>query len=155
QVPRDLETIILKAIEREPKRRYQSAEALAEDLRRFLAGEPILARPVTVGERLVKWARRKPAIAALAAAGLLVAGVGLAGILWQWQRAVTREVEAEHQRDQARQANRALRSTMEQLRRNAYLANINLAQRCWDENNLSRVLELLDRQQPRSPGETD
>ncbi len=58
RIPRDLETIILKSIEREPKRRYQSAEEMAEDLRRYLAGEPIQARPVTSGERLVKWARR-------------------------------------------------------------------------------------------------
>jgi WD40 repeat protein/serine/threonine protein kinase len=155
QVPRDLETIIQKAIEREPKQRYQTAEAIAEDLRRYLAGEPILARPVTVGERLVKWARRQPAIAALVAAVLLVSAFGLSGIVWQWHRAVVREIEAEHQRDQAHQANQALQTTMERLRRNAYLANINLAQRCWDENNVSRVSELLEPQRPRSPAETD
>jgi WD40 repeat protein/serine/threonine protein kinase/DNA-directed RNA polymerase specialized sigma24 family protein len=155
QVPRDLETIIQKAIEREPKQRYQTAEAMAEDLRRYLVGEPILARPVTAGERLVKWARRKPAIAFLVATVIVVSAFGLAGMLWQWRRAVTRELEAEHQRDQARQANQALQSTMEQLRSNAYLANLNLAQRYWDENNPARVVELLESQRPRSPAETD
>ena len=87
RIPRDLETIILKAIERDPKRRYQSAEEMAEDLRRYLAGEPIKARRVTSGERLVKWARRKPAIAALLALVIAVASIGSAGVLSQWRRA--------------------------------------------------------------------
>jgi WD40 repeat protein len=66
-VPRDLETIVLKAIEKEPGRRYQTAAELAEDLRRFLAGEPVRARRVGVWERGVKWVKRRPALAALLA----------------------------------------------------------------------------------------
>ncbi|WP_165230636.1 WD40 repeat domain-containing serine/threonine protein kinase [Aquisphaera insulae] len=65
RIPRDLETIVLKAIEKDPKARYQSAEAMAEDLRRFLADEPIRARQVSTRERYWRWARRNPVIAVL------------------------------------------------------------------------------------------
>ncbi len=65
RIPRDLETIILKAIHKEPKRRYQTAEAMAEDLRRFLANEPIKAKRTSQLERLRLWSRRNPALAAL------------------------------------------------------------------------------------------
>src|SRR6516162_3085357 len=65
RIPRDLETIVLKAIEKDPKARYQSAEVMGEDLRRFLADEPIRARQVSAAERYWRWARRNPVIAVL------------------------------------------------------------------------------------------
>ena len=68
QVDRDLDTICLKCLEKAPSRRYPSTESLAEDLARWMAHEPILARPVTGIERLVKWVQRKPAFAGLAGA---------------------------------------------------------------------------------------
>jgi tetratricopeptide (TPR) repeat protein len=72
KVPPDLETICLKCLRKEPAQRYAAAEALTEDLRRFWAGEPILARPVGTMERLWRWCCRNPRMAALSAAVLLL-----------------------------------------------------------------------------------
>ncbi len=65
RIPLDLETIVLKAVEKDPKARYASADAMSEDLRRFLADEPIHARQVSTAERCWRWARRNPMIATL------------------------------------------------------------------------------------------
>jgi WD40 repeat protein len=85
-VPRDLETICLKCLRKEPGARYPSAKDLARDLHRFLLGESIQARPVGAPERLVRWCRRKPAVAALLLLVVAVAALGLAGIVWQWRQ---------------------------------------------------------------------
>ncbi len=75
RIPRDLGTICLKAMAKSPARRYATALELAEDLRRFLAGEPIRARPQMAWERLWGWARRRPAAAALVAVSLLASAL--------------------------------------------------------------------------------
>src|SRR5262249_13621455 len=73
---RDLETVCLKCLEKEPGHRYASAAALADDLECFLAGRPIAARRSSARERLVKWARRRPTLAAMSGLLAAVAGVG-------------------------------------------------------------------------------
>jgi serine/threonine protein kinase/predicted Zn-dependent protease len=72
-VPRDLETICLKCLEKDKNKRYPTSEALADDLQRFLKAEPIRARPTPIWERLGKWARRKPVVAALIGVTLVAA----------------------------------------------------------------------------------
>ena len=104
QVPRDLETICLKAMAKEPARRYSSTSALAEDLRRWLRGEPIQARPVGLFERAYRWARRNPRVAGLAAALVLVFTAGFLGVLWQWRRAERNLKESQVSFDRARRA---------------------------------------------------
>jgi hypothetical protein len=79
-VPRDLETICLKCLQKDAARRYAGADHLAADLERWLRGEPITARPVRVGERAVKWVRRKPAVAALLAAVILITLSAIGGM---------------------------------------------------------------------------
>jgi tetratricopeptide (TPR) repeat protein len=88
-VPRDLETICLKCLQKDKLKRYATSEALADDLRRFLNAEPICARPAGMWERGLKWARRRPATAALV--GVLAVALGglVGGILWH--SAVLRE----------------------------------------------------------------
>ena len=80
RIPRDLETVILKLIDKDPRRRYQSADELCEDLARFIQDEPIKARRVSVAERLVRWSRRNKGLAAsLATVGALLLVINIAG----------------------------------------------------------------------------
>jgi tetratricopeptide (TPR) repeat protein len=87
QIPRDLETICLKCLEKEPHKRYSTAATLAEDLRRFERGEPIAARPAGAIERGLHWFGRRPAVAVgLCAALLMAVAMGGGGLWWHGQR---------------------------------------------------------------------
>jgi serine/threonine-protein kinase len=99
---RDLETITLKCVEKDPARRYASAGELADELRRFASGEPIRARPANRLERMRRWCRKEPllagAVAAIAAVGLM----GFALVTWQWRRAEENYRISKHHEEWAR-----------------------------------------------------
>jgi serine/threonine protein kinase len=161
KVPRDLETICLKCLEKAPARRYATAQKLADDLRRFLDGQPIQARPVGAVERLAKWAKRRPAVAALlGVSGLsFLALVALAvGLFYNTRlRDANSHLEgalreASEQRGEA-DRQRALAEAQEALvRRHLYFSRINMADQAWREAQIVRVQKLLDEQRPERTG---
>ena len=95
RIPADLETVVLKCLEKSPERRYPSAAAVAEDLERWLAGRPIAARPISLAERGCRWARRKPGLASALAALAATILVSTASLLLLYRRAVADRVEAD------------------------------------------------------------
>jgi tetratricopeptide (TPR) repeat protein len=106
RVPRDLETVCLKCLRKEPPKRYARAREVADELRRFLAGEPVTARRAGLPERVVRWARARPAAAAAAAlVGLLVVSWS-AGLLWHTHHQATAyaQLQAEKERTERQRA---------------------------------------------------
>jgi len=102
-IPVDLETICLKCLQKDPQRRYPTAQGLAEDLGRFLDHQPIQARPVSTLERAWLWSCRRPLLAALSVALVLAVALGVAGILWEWRQAERHALGEEQQRKIAEQ----------------------------------------------------
>jgi serine/threonine protein kinase/WD40 repeat protein/tetratricopeptide (TPR) repeat protein len=110
-VPRDLETVVLKAIARDPAHRYQTPGEMAEDLKRFVEDRPVKARRVSDAEKFWRWCRRNPLPATLLAGIVLVFLAGFAGVCWQWRVA-----------DAARDNEKSQRSRAEALQKGAETA---------------------------------
>ena len=144
-IPRELETILLKAMAKEQATRYATARELADDLRRFLEDKPIRAQRPTPWERVVKWARRHPSVVAATSIVLALALVGssLATVLvWREQGRTRRALAAES----ALRAQAVLRE--KDARRHLYAAEMNLAHQAWELGNVAYALELLERHRP-------
>jgi WD40 repeat protein len=144
RVDRDLETVCLKCLEKEPARRYGSAEALADDLERWLRDEPVRARRAGTAERVVKWARRRPALASLAALLVLSTVLGFSGITWKWQEAQAGWGEAAERARAETEARQAETEARQAAEAHLYIHRIALAHREWLANNVARADELLD-----------
>ncbi len=169
KVPRDLETICLKCLQKQPRQRYHSAGALADDLRRFLEGQPISARPTPLWERGLKWVARRPAISGL---GLLAIAVTLSGFglvmeqRYEAERRGDDAVRAEAGFQESRASARRAQEAFEQETRTAqdetreaeiarlnvaakqYFNNVSLADQAFWNSLPTRAEELLDRCPP-------
>jgi WD40 repeat protein/tRNA A-37 threonylcarbamoyl transferase component Bud32 len=144
-VPRDLETICLRCLDKRPAHRYPSAAALAEDLERWVEGKPILARRVGWPERAWLWCRRKPAFAALCAAAVVL--ITLAGTLFWAYSLASRKAD-----DAGQEANKAGHDrdeAVERTRADAYLANMRRAQKHVNGGELTKARALLAKWEPK------
>jgi serine/threonine protein kinase/WD40 repeat protein len=171
----DIDWIVMRCLEKDRSRRYETASGLAKDVQRYLANEPVEACPPSVDYRVRKFVSRNrgPVFVSAAMIGLLLLGlVGTGAGMIQAQRAAEWAIQARKaalaesaEKEQARQAEAAERrqaqherdaaqATRDVLRQTLYRANLNLLQSAWEANNTSRVLELLDETRP-GPGEQD
>jgi WD40 repeat protein len=154
RIDRDLEMICLTALEKHPADRYQSARALGDDLRRYLAGEPIRARPPTPARRLIKWARRRPALAVLS--GVTIAALlTVTSLVWwhniQLRGALALTDDARRQAEESRLKTQKSQQITENL---LYAADIRLATNSYLNGDRLETLRRLQRYVP-SAGEPD
>jgi eukaryotic-like serine/threonine-protein kinase len=179
----ELDWIVMKCLEKDRTRRYETASGLARDLRHYLNDEPVEACPPSTAYKLRKFARKYRTPLRVAGAFALLLVIGAAVSFWQAvrarqerDRAVLAETEAQRERDRALIANGAeqqarrdadekaleARASAERAERiaaaaraNLYIAHMNLAQRAWESNNIARLVDLLEGQRPQRNGDID
>jgi WD40 repeat protein/serine/threonine protein kinase len=171
----ELDWIVMKALEKDRTRRYETASGLAQDIERYLADEPVEACPPSASYKLRKFARRYRTPLRVASAFLILLILGVIASIWQAIRATVAEraaraseqaaraseevaqeqkEEADAAKEQAEKQRNELAAFNDALRRANYIADMNLAHHAWADNNLIRTRELLELHRPK-PGEPD
>ncbi len=171
----ELDWIVMKALEKDRVRRYESASSLAADIQRYLSDEPVLACPPTTMYRFQKFARKHRPVLATAAAIALCLILGTTVSAWQAVRATTaeaqananeqkavasaavaeeKEQDARKERDEVKALNEKLAAKEQQLQRTLYAANMKLAKVAWEESAVHQVQELIEQHRPKT-GEQD
>ena len=158
--PRDLEVICHKCLARDPSRRYASAQDVADELQHFLAGEPIAARPAGIGERTIKWARRRPWLAASCAVGMAAVASAIGGLAWHdarlgeaIERAEKRLLQEQQQLSAEREA--TARALAEADRLNAYVGDMRTGDRLLQSGDVPALHEMLARHLPNATDPID
>jgi WD40 repeat protein/serine/threonine protein kinase len=171
----ELDWIVMRCLEKDRTRRYETANGLARDVDRYLHDEPVEACPPTAGYKLRKFARKNQKLLATAAAFGALLLLGVAASAWQAVRATQaetvalvheqqananaaqaqeKEQEANQQRDEAQCQRDEIRVLNDRLQRTLYAAHMNLAHNAWEAGGPERVRELLEQHRPKA-GETD
>ncbi len=148
RMPGDLETICLKALQKDPDRRYPDVAAMADDLRRFRAGEPIVARPISGPERAWRWCRRNPAVALLLGAVAASLLLGMTGTSYYAIQAGNREQDT-------LAYSQKLETEKARSDRRWYAAESTLAQKSWEEGEFAALERRLDVLKPHEPDAPD
>jgi len=146
RVDADLETVCLKCLEKEPTKRYPSAEALADDLERWQRGEPVRARRAGLLERMWKWARRRPGLALMTGliTGFLLLSAGYATTSANLHEAEQRRADAEKAEETEKDLRQKAESANERAEAALYFNRVMRAHFEWKENAVARADQLLD-----------
>ena len=154
EVPRDLEAICLKCLEKAPSRRYASAQELAEDLRRFLERLPTLARPPAATDHALRWVRRHPAVFVISVLTVAFTGLLLGAAHWSGRRLETARLMARQYEEKVLRQTGEIEDRTNAEKHALYLADMRLADQLLRQHQTPRALDILARYRPK-PGEDD